>query len=319
MSAFALKMIAVITMLIDHIGAFILLRVGELASSQIYFSMRSIGRIAFPIFAYLIANGCKHTKNIDKYLLRLGIFAIASEAIFDIAQMNSINFLWRTNIFYTLFLGVLGIAIYERAKRKKRQWLVLLPLMCTPFFIYYYYHTIAEQGSIIATVALLIYAAVAFCLTRFAPERNDKVKEIGLKRKIIPILAILPLLYLAEFLRTDYAGWGVAFIILLYLANPENRLTRAIAMTAALLYFYGNWDWVHTVPWSETDGAYIIERVLNTLGATFLLFSLIPVLLILFYNGKQGANSRVIKWGFYAFYPVHIAILVAIRYYYAGY
>ena len=314
MSAFALKTIAVITMLIDHIGAFILLRVGELASSQIYFAMRSIGRIAFPIFAYLIANGCKHTKNIDKYLLRLGIFAIASEAIFDIAQMNSINFLWRTNIFYTLFLGVLGIAIYERAKRKKWQWLMLLPLACVPVVLIFDVPVLYDQGNIIATGVLLIYAVAAFCIARFAPERNDEEEEIGLKRKIIPILAVLPLLYLADFLSTDYASWGVGFIILLYLANPEKKLTRAIAMTVALLYFYGSWDWVHTVSWSEIEGAYIMERVLNTLGATFLLFSLIPVLLILFYNGKQGANSQAIKWGFYAFYPVHIAVLVAIRY-----
>ena len=122
MTAFVLKIIASICMLFDHTGAVFT------ASTPLFF--RWIGRIAFPIYAYMIAQGCKHTNNIDKYLLRLGIFALISEIPFDIAFMHyytmdgalnlGINFLRNTNVFYTLFLGVACISIYEKLKVKKR-------------------------------------------------------------------------------------------------------------------------------------------------------------------------------------------------------
>ena len=300
-------------MLIDHIGAFILLNKSEFAYTQTYFVMRSIGRIAFPIFAYFIANGCKHTKNINKYLLRLGIFALISEAIFDIAQKNEINFFFHTNIFYTLFLAVLGIAIYEKGKSMKRQWTLLLPLLLSPVVLLYYNPAAIQNGYAFAAGLLIIYAIAAFCLTRYTEER-DAGEEIKLIRKIIPFLAILPLLYLAEFLRTDYSSWGVGFIILLYLANPENRLTRTIAMIISLLYFYGYKGSLFVDSWSEINGELILSRAIHPQGLTFLLCALVPVVLILLYNGKQGFNSKVVKWGFYAFYPIHIAALVAIRY-----
>jgi len=104
MTAFAIKIIAISTMIIDHMGAVFDLDIG----------FRIVGRIAFPLFVYLIAEGCRHTKSMEKYMLRLGIFALVSEIPFDLAfnQMPNhpspliFDFLNNTNIFYTLFLGV---------------------------------------------------------------------------------------------------------------------------------------------------------------------------------------------------------------------
>lgn len=66
------KILAMLTMLIDHIGIFLLPEVSWL---------RIIGRLAFPIFAYLIAEGCIHTKNHNKYLLRILICAVIFQVI----------------------------------------------------------------------------------------------------------------------------------------------------------------------------------------------------------------------------------------------
>ncbi|GHV38454.1 hypothetical protein FACS189490_00420 [Clostridia bacterium] len=115
MTAFVLKIIASVCMLLDHIGA-------EFPSAGMPW-LRWVGRIAFPIYAYMIAQGCKHTKNINKYLLRLGVFALISEIPFDIAFQSpkildgalslNINFFNDTNVFYSLFFGAATIAVCQ--------------------------------------------------------------------------------------------------------------------------------------------------------------------------------------------------------------
>ena len=100
MNAFCLKIIAVITMIIDHVGV----------AFRLSLNFSVIGRMAYPIFVFLIADGFRYTKSKEKFLIRLFIFAIISEPVFDLAFGRSINFFADTNIFYTLFLG--GAAIY---------------------------------------------------------------------------------------------------------------------------------------------------------------------------------------------------------------
>lgn len=73
MSALALRLIACLAMLIDHIGY--AWGISEL---------RYIGRIAFPIFAFLIVNGYRHTRSVQKYMLRLAVFAVISEVPCDL-------------------------------------------------------------------------------------------------------------------------------------------------------------------------------------------------------------------------------------------
>ena len=108
MSSFVLKMIAIITMFIDHIGYAIF---GELS----FFNY--IGRIAFPIFAFQISEGYLHSKNLKKYFLRLFIFAIFSQIPFMLfGKIISTDF--TLNIFFTLLLGLISIYIYDKSKHK---------------------------------------------------------------------------------------------------------------------------------------------------------------------------------------------------------
>ena len=116
MNGFALKLIAVVTMLIDHVTA-VLIPEGTLW----YMIGRSIGRLAFPIFCFLLVEGLLHTKNVKKYLIRLGIFALLSEIPFDLAFSNktmNMAFLYQQNIFFTLFIGLAVIYAMSIIEKK---------------------------------------------------------------------------------------------------------------------------------------------------------------------------------------------------------
>lgn len=108
MSAFVLKIIAVITMFIDHIGYAIF---GKFS----FFNY--IGRIAFPIFAFQVSEGYIHTKNLKKYFLRLFLFAIISQIPFMLFHSILSNGFY-LNVFFTLLLGLCCIYIYDKCKYK---------------------------------------------------------------------------------------------------------------------------------------------------------------------------------------------------------
>jgi hypothetical protein len=92
-----IKWLAVLLMVVDHVGFF-------LFPEQII--LRAIGRLSFPLFAFLIANGYQYTKDKKKYLLRLFVFA-------NIIQLPSLFMSLPFNIFYTLSLGLVCIMIFE--------------------------------------------------------------------------------------------------------------------------------------------------------------------------------------------------------------
>lgn len=311
MTAFALKLIAVLTMVIDHIGTIILSANFHLISynMEFYLLFRYIGRISFPIFAFLIANGCKHTSNINKYLLRLGILAIISEIPYDMAFWGyggGINFISNTNIFYTLFLGVAAVAIYEKLTRVEKQWIFLIILALIPVIsMIVSLPLFAGYGNLIVNLALALYCVAAFVLANLLTEIR-RSKKPTIERKIIPVLAILPLFSLSGILGTDFHGIGVLLMFFLYLANPANKISRAAVLTVSLLYYYGR----QFIPaYFMGAPAAEFQRI-----ALILAFSLLSVLFVSLYNGKLGLNNRVVKWGFYAFYPLHIAILAAVSY-----
>lgn len=99
-SGFALKWIAMVCMLIDHMGAILYPQ---------YIQMRMIGRIAFPIYCFLLVEGAVHTSNIRKYIGRLFLFALLSELPFDLAFYGQIS-LEHQNVFFTLLLGLIAIS-----------------------------------------------------------------------------------------------------------------------------------------------------------------------------------------------------------------
>lgn len=117
LSGSALKLIAVITMLIDHIASHLVPKTWVLFSVfgidvTLYRAMRNIGRWAFPIFCILMIEGFLHTRNRVRYGGSLLLFALLSEIPWNLVHSGTWLYAGQ-NIFFTLFLGYLGICAME--------------------------------------------------------------------------------------------------------------------------------------------------------------------------------------------------------------
>ena len=126
LSGTALKLIACVTMLIDHIGASCIeagilmprLESGALSSASLAAEplfvldqvLRRTGRLAFPIFCFLLVEGFVHTHDIRKYIQRLFLFGLISEVPFDLAFFRTPFNPDNQNVYWTLLLGVLAMA-----------------------------------------------------------------------------------------------------------------------------------------------------------------------------------------------------------------
>ena len=106
LNGFHLKLIAICTMFIDHLGY-------TLFPGDLW--LRCVGRVAFPIFCFLIAEGCVYTHDRKKYALRLLVFALLSEIPFNLMNSGMIWDPYDQNVLWTLLLGAAMIACMKRA------------------------------------------------------------------------------------------------------------------------------------------------------------------------------------------------------------
>ncbi len=144
-----LKIIAMVTMLIDHIGASILERgvMPKVADGSVMdagveamkvynrwkvvdMACRGIGRIAFPIFCFLLVEGFLHTGNWKKYFSRLFLFSLISEVPFDLAVFKSWYDFSSQNVFFTLWIALLVLAGMKYVS-EKQEWSEALQLFGT--------------------------------------------------------------------------------------------------------------------------------------------------------------------------------------------
>lgn len=114
-SGYWLKVIAVISMLIDHTSAVILEQIPGLENPA--FLMRIIGRLAFPIYCFLLVEGFYHTRSRAKYAGRLFLFALISEVPFDLAFSRRMWDFPAASLF-TLQFGLLVIWGVEKIRQK---------------------------------------------------------------------------------------------------------------------------------------------------------------------------------------------------------
>lgn len=121
MSSFVLKLIAIFSMTLDHVGYIIF---GKLS----FFNY--IGRLAFPIFAFQISEGYLHTKSKKNYLFRLLFFAIASQVPFSLFYSTFASG-FVLNIFVTLLIGLIAIIGYEQTTNKSIGLLLVVCLAST--------------------------------------------------------------------------------------------------------------------------------------------------------------------------------------------
>ena len=223
----ALKGIAAALMLMDHVGAILLPEV---------LALRCVGRLAFPIFAFFIAEGYAHTRDFGRYFRRLAILAVVSEMPFNL-ENGAVFDLTRQNVLFTFCLALLTLRGLEALGRERGfgRW---------------------------AGCGLVLAAGFAA----------------------------------GELLRTDYGGWGVVTVALLYLCRDGKyaKLWLLLAMAAVNGLGMGSL----TMP--VFGGEMPIQ-----------IFAVAALPVIWLYNGQAGPKG--LRRAFYVFYPAHLLVLEGIR------
>ena len=115
-SAAMLHIIAMTFMLMDHLWA-------TLLPAQDW--LTCVGRLAFPIFAFMAVEGYFHTHSFKKYILRLLLFAVLSEIPFDLMYGGTWFYPFHQNVIWTLLIGLSGIHLMEKVRKKRKLWIFL--------------------------------------------------------------------------------------------------------------------------------------------------------------------------------------------------
>ena len=149
-----LKIIACVTMLLDHIGAVFM---PSIVNYNLYYALRIVGRLAFPIYCFLLAEGVAHTKNPVKYGLRLFVGILLAEIPFDLALFG--RFTWdHQSVMVTLFLGFGMALIIQKLDRTK-----LVPVIAFAFLAELFRTDYGAWG---------IFMIALFTMTRERKDRN---------------------------------------------------------------------------------------------------------------------------------------------------
>ncbi len=184
MSGTALKWIAVISMLIDHTAEVLMNHNAALTEpiwAQTYVLMRGIGRIAFPIYAFLLVEGFLHTRDVKKYLTRMFLFAVVSEIPFDLAVFHTPFYWGYQNVFFTLFLGLLALAGIRWGTGLWKQALALI--MCVG----------AAQLINCDYGAFGVFFIVLLYMTRYDKKTQTVLGALSLVWELPGILAFIPI------------------------------------------------------------------------------------------------------------------------------
>ena len=289
LSGFILKLIAFATMTIDHVGA--MLQMNDL-SPNLAIAFRVIGRLALPLFCFLIAEGFYHSKKPGNYMLRLGIMATVialAHVLFaflplieglSLSQYFGISIRDYGNIFMDLLLGGLGVFLLKQ-KKWYLQVLAVIPFLIGfgaficyslensgemiihwfPFFIRPQYHfysigmiMLFYVGHIFKNMYLKIYSSNSGIPV-------ESLRDTQIERKAYNVIAMGIL-----------AVWSLVFYLVGCMI-PENWVT---------------WD-------------IVIQNAAIVSGA-----------FILLYSGKRGYNAKWFQYGSYLFYPLHLVIIFGI-------
>lgn len=303
-SGSTIKIIAVVAMLIDHIAATVMIRqliadgLMEVAGSNnmadmmnwlmengvlyyLYMAMRMIGRLGFPIFCFLLVEGFQRTRDRKKYALRLAAFALISEIPFDLAIRGEVFFAGYQNVYFTLLIGLLamcGLDWLEKHELQKAARIafnvggVILPGV---YLMALTYGTFKEnlKGLFFTGALGVLVAGVALLIYR-AVRGSQRAQRLCANLTVLAFCMCA-----AEALMTDYSGMGVLTIGVMYLFRKK-KVISALAGCIVL--------------------------TIMSISEITAFFVLIPIAL---YNGSRGLKM---KYFFYAFYPVHLALLYLI-------
>lgn len=114
----ALHFLAMLFMLSDHLWATVIPWQADW--------MTIVGRLAFPIFAFMTVEGFFHTRNLKKYMLRMLFFALISEIPFNLMMSGGFFYPFHQNVLWSFLLGLFLMNLNEKAKAKGKLWIRIL-------------------------------------------------------------------------------------------------------------------------------------------------------------------------------------------------
>ncbi|MFA6620689.1 MAG: TraX family protein [Bacilli bacterium] len=299
LSEFWLKVIAIVTMTMDHVGAFMLT-----SSYSAYFPegsagftialfLRGFGRLSFPLFALMLAEGLHKSHNREKYLLRLGgvwLGITVIELIFYFTP--SFRSFAMAEAFSDLIMFALFIYFIE-----KKGWMKLLALL-----------------------------PLAYILVSYAASMSEKLALAGNFTSVWSS-------YFPVFLRTPYALYGFLLFLgfyyaypladvfvtkgmkltaderAIYLASKEYRsLINLLSCTFLLVITVLFFAFAYLYPQADIYGLYSADPKAYSLQT----YCLVDIVVIVMYNGKRGYDKKAFRYFEYAYYPLHLALLALI-------
>lgn len=143
LSSFSLHISAMAFMLCDHL---------YLTLMPNLLLLRCIGRLAFPLFAFMAVEGCFHTRCFKKYLLRLALLALISEVPFDLLVGGTVFYPDRQNVIWTIILGLCCIWALERLKSAEGKAAVLCCAVLAASFAAAYIARVDYSGAGVLTL-----------------------------------------------------------------------------------------------------------------------------------------------------------------------
>lgn len=263
-----LKIIAYVTMLVDHLAT--LLSRHALIPSEVYWLMRGIGRLSFPLFLLLLVIGVHYTRSLPKYIARLSVLAIVSEFPYDLFFQGGFPNWSRQNIFFELLACVILVALLDRSlpgdqdDNSVQSWgrgaayiVFLTGIMCFPaYFLHFSY---GYKGVIATAFLYLFYRAYRAGSGTYQPGGMTGQSE-------------------SHSMDVNSAG------------NQERQ--REPKFMALMLVFL------------------ILACVglnINSTKIQLACFAVIPF--IYFLDDKYEKQSRALQFFYYLFYPVHLMLL----------
>lgn len=281
LTAFQLKVVALVLMTVDHIGAFAF-EIPVVARCET--CLRSVGRLAAPLFLFLLVQSLRHTRSKPRFLLRLYLAGMCTGLFVTLMNLclgEVFCYFTPGNIIFTFFYVALYVILLER------MWAAWK----------------ARDLRDLAVSALLL--AASLLPTALAMPIRDALVPSGVSIQVNFLISGLHGSLLPTFYSIDY---GIGFVVLgvaMYFAKTKNRqcLVFAVFCTICIAGTFA-------MPWLPFD-LYGMRTFgfaltfLNTLQCR-MVFAL-PLMLL--YNGERG---RRCKWFFYWYYPLHREVIFVI-------
>ena len=283
-----LKILALVFMTIDHVGLFLLTYLGS--ANMVGITFRALGRIAFPLFAFMLAEGIRKSRHKEKYLLRLALMwlliTVAQSVLYYGFGFTAIR--TSSNAFADLLVGGTFLYCLNYLQGKKRLFaLIPLALILSSY---------AFQVCIINIPSLS--NAPYFLFPGYSLFGFSMIVGFYYAKNIVDKIS-------AKYL--DGSGQPLE-------SFQETRSYQGLLnmLSACVLFLLTIISWgISYIPGVQLDVVLMHASQAGQVAESWCLLTILPILL---YNGKRGPDGKAFRISTYVYYPMHIAVIFAIFY-----